>query len=132
MVSSNRRSPYPTGYLTSGIVTGDFNNDGILDLLAMSQDGTIALFLGNGDGTFQTPKTDTIGGLPAAIVLGDFNRDGILDFATTDSFANTTSISLGTGDGTFQSPVAYAVGSGPYDMATADFNGDGNQDLAVK
>src|SRR5579872_1985472 len=60
---------YPTGYFTSGIVTGDFNNDGILDLLAMSQDGTIALFFGNGDGTFQTPKTDNIGGLPVAIVL---------------------------------------------------------------
>jgi hypothetical protein len=44
---------YRTGYFTSGIVTGDFNNDGILDLLAMSQDGTIALFPGNGDGTFQ-------------------------------------------------------------------------------
>jgi hypothetical protein len=122
---------YQTGYFTSGIVTGDFNNDGILDLLAMSQDGTIALFLGNGDGTFQTPKTDNIGGLPVAIVLGDFNRDGILDFATTDYFANTTSISLGNGDGTFQSPVPYAVGSGPYYMATADFNGDGYQDLAV-
>jgi hypothetical protein len=122
---------YPTGYFTSGIVTGDFNNDGILDLLAMSQDGTIALFLGNGDGTFQTPKTDNIGGLPVAIVLGDFNRDGILDFATTDYIANTTSISLGNGDGTFQSPVPYGVGSGPYYMATADFNGDGYLDLAV-
>jgi len=90
----------------------------------MSQDGTIALFLGNGDDTFQTPKTDNIGGLPVAIVLGDFNRDGILDFATTDYIANTTSISLGTGDGTFQSPVPYGVGSGPYYMATADFNGE--------
>jgi FG-GAP-like repeat/Bacterial Ig-like domain (group 3)/FG-GAP repeat len=122
---------YPTGYFTSGIVTGDVNNDGIRDLVAMSQDGTIAVFLGNGDGTFQNPLTDTIGGLPVAIVLGDFNRDGILDFATIDYFANTTSISLGKGDGTFQSPVPYDVGSGPYSMATADFNGDGYLDLAV-
>jgi hypothetical protein len=122
---------YSTGYFTSGLVTGDFNNDGIIDLLAMSQDGTIAFFLGKGDGTFQSPITDTIGGLPVAIVVGDFNRDGILDFATIDYFANTTSISLGKGDGTFQSPVPYAVGSGPYYMAAADFNGDGYQDLAV-
>jgi hypothetical protein len=122
---------YPTGYFTSGIVTGDFNNDGILDLLAMSQDGTIAMFLGKGDGTFQTPQVDTIGGLPVAIVLGDFNRDGILDFATIDYFGNSASISLGKGDGTFQSPVAYAVGGGPYYVATADFNGDGYLDLTV-
>ena len=127
------RSPvtYPTGYFTSGIVTGDVNNDGILDLISMSQDGTIAVFLGNGDGTFQNPLTDTIGGLPVAIVLGDFNRDGILDFATIDYFANTTSISLGKGDGTFQPPVPYDVGSGPYSMATADFNGDGYLDLVA-
>jgi hypothetical protein len=127
------RSPvsYTTGYFTSGIVTGDFNNDGIVDLLAMSQDGTIALFLGKGDGTFQAPMTDTIGGLPVAIVGGDFNRDGILDFATIDYFANTTSISLGKGDGTFQAPVPYNVGSGPYSMATTDFNGDGFLDLAA-
>jgi hypothetical protein len=122
---------YPTGYFTSGIVTGDFNNDGILDLVAMSQDGTIAVFFGKGDGTFQTPKTDNIGGLPVAIVLGDFNRDGILDYATIDYLANTTSISLGKGDGTFQSPVPYAVGGGPYYIAAADFNNDGYQDLAV-
>jgi len=122
---------YPTGYFTSGIVTGDFNNDGILDLVAMSQDGAIALFLGNGDGTFQAPVVDNIGGLPVAIVMGDFNRDGILDLATIDYFSNTTSISLGKGDGTFKSPVPYAVGGGPYYIATADFNNDGDQDLAV-
>jgi hypothetical protein len=122
---------YPTGYFTSGIVAGDFNNDGIPDLLTMSQDGTIALFIGKGDGTFQTPKTDNIGGLPVAIVLGDFNRDGILDFATIDYFANSASVSLGDGDGTFKTPVPYTIGSGPFYMATADFNGDGYLDLAA-
>ena len=122
---------YPTGYFTSGILSGDFNNDGILDLLAMSQDGTMALFLGNGDGSFQTPMVDNIGGLPVAIVMGDFNRDGILDFATVDFFANTASISLGKGDGTFQAAVPYAVGGGPFYIATADFNNDGYLDLAV-
>src|SRR5271167_2478971 len=105
---------YPTGYFCSGIVAGDFNNDGILDLVAMNQDGTIQLFLGNGDGTFQTSITNNIGGLPVSIAMGDFNRDGILDYVTVDYFANTASVSLGKGDGTFQAPVPYQIGSGPY------------------
>jgi hypothetical protein len=128
---------YPAGYFASGIVAGDFNNDGILDLAIMSQGGDsgsagdVKLYLGNGDGTFQKALVDVVGGLPVAIALGDFNRDGILDFATTDYFANTASISLGNGDGTFQSPVPYGVGSGPYYIAAADFNNDHSQDLAV-
>jgi len=123
---------YPAGYFASGIVAGDFNNDGIPDLLVMNQDGTVDLYLGNGDGTFQAPLIDkSVGGLPVAMVMGDYNRDGILDFATIDYFANSASISLGNGDGTFQAPVSYAAGSGPYSLASADFNGDGNPDLAV-
>jgi len=128
---------YPAGYFASGIVAGDFNNDGILDLAIMSQGGSsgnagdVNLYLGKGDGSFQTAVNYVIGGLPVAIAMGDYNRDGILDFATTDYFANTASISLGNGDGTFQPPVPYAVGSGPYFITTADFNGDHRLDLAI-
>ena len=128
---------YPAGYFASGIVAGDFNNDGILDLAIMSQggstgsEGDVDLYLGNGDGTFKTALNDAIGGLPVAIVVADYNRDGILDFATTDYFANTASVSLGKGDGTFKPPVSYPVGSGPYFIATADFNGDHRMDLAI-
>ena len=105
---------YSTGYFCSGILAGDFNNDGILDLVAMNQDGTIQLFPGNGDGTFQTSITNNVGGLPVSIAMGDFNRDGILDYVTVDYFGNTASISLGNGDGTFQPFVPYQIGSGPY------------------
>lgn len=123
---------YPAGYFASGIVAGDFNNDGVLDLLLMNQDGTVDLFLGNGDGSFQGPFVDaSVGGLPVAIVMSDYNHDGNLDFATIDYFGNSASISLGNGDGTFQPPVPYPAGNNPYSLASADFNGDGNADLAV-
>ncbi len=126
---------YPTGIFTSGILAADFNQDGIPDIAAMSQgsgnDGDVKIFLGNGDGSFQTAISNNLGTFPVAIVAGDFDRDGILDFATIDYFANKVHISLGNGDGTFKPPVAYAVGSGPYSIASADFNNDTFPDLAV-
>jgi hypothetical protein len=123
---------YTAGYFSSGIVAGDFNNDGILDLLVMNQDGSVDLYLGNGDGSFQSPLVHTgVSALPVAIVMGDYNHDGNLDFATIDYFGNSASISLGNGDGTFLPSVAYAAGNNPYSLASADFNGDGNADLAI-
>jgi hypothetical protein len=123
---------YPAGYFASGLVAGDFNNDGVLDLLVMNQDTTVDVYLGKGDGTFETALVvNGIGELPVAIVAGDYNHDGFLDFATIDYFGNSALISLGNGDGTFQPPVSYAAGNGPYSLASADFNGDGNADLAV-
>lgn len=127
---------YPTGVFTSGILAADFNQDGIPDIAAMSQgstgsDGDVAVFLGNGDGTFQPAVENVLGTFPVSIALGDFDRDGILDFATVDYFAAKAYISLGNGDGTFRAPVGYAVGGGPFSIAAADFNRDGFLDLAV-
>jgi len=120
---------------TSGILIADFNQDGIPDITAMSQgdgtDGPVRIFLGNGDGTFQSPIVNNLGVFPVAIVAGDFDRDGILDIASIDYFANNAYISLGNGDGTFKPVVPYAAGGAPYSVALADFNNDNIADLAV-
>ncbi len=55
--------------VTGAIVTGDFNEDGKLDLAT----GTYIL-QGNGDGTFQTPVS--FGGTAEVLATGDFNGDG--------------------------------------------------------
>jgi hypothetical protein len=88
---------YPTNVFTSGIVTGDFNQDGIPDIAAMSQgstglDGDVAVFLGNGDGSFSGPVDNVLGTFPVSIAMGDFDRDGILDVATVDYFTGFISI----------------------------------------
>jgi hypothetical protein len=127
---------YTTNTFTSGIVSGDFNQDGIPDIAAMSQgstgsDGDVAVFLGNGDGTFRGPVDNVLGTFPVSIAMGDFDGDGILDVATVDYFANAAYVSLGNGDGTFKTPVAYAVGRGPYYIATGSLKKAGVLDLVV-
>jgi hypothetical protein len=64
----------------SSIAISDFNRDGNLDLaVANNGSGTVSIFLGNGDGTFQ-PKVDyaTIAS-PVGITTADLRGNGILD-----------------------------------------------------
>jgi len=110
------------------LTAGDFNGDGKLDLAVADDVGNeIDIFLGNGDGTVQTPTVTTDSLPPSSFVAGDFNRDGMLDLAVFNG--PSLSIFLGNGNGTFQSPINSAVSSGG-GMVVGDFNGDGILDLA--
>ena len=126
---------YTTGPFTSGIVTGDFNGDGIPDIATMSQgtgsDGDVAVFLGNGDGTFRGPVDNDLGIFPVAVTTADFDGDGILDIAAVDYFSGAAYVALGNGDGSFKTPVPYQASSGPYYITTGDLNRDGIPDLVV-
>jgi len=133
-------NPYPTG-----IVAGDFNRDGKLDLvITVCGDANcvapsaVQVLLGNGTGQF------AVGGVFAAgaqgtsadtLATGDFNGDGIPDVAVVTNGINrfgNVSILLGDGNGGFLPPVFYPVGgSSPVWVVVADFNGDHVLDLAL-
>jgi hypothetical protein len=111
------------------LVTGDFNGDGIVDLLATVNGGnSVQILLGYGDGTFR--DGESFSAQLNGIVVGDFNGDGKLDLAMASS--GTVTIFPGNGDGTFtggyQSPPMQSLAL----VAAGDFNGDGNQDLLVE
>jgi hypothetical protein len=119
------------------IVTGDFNNDGIPDLIVLgNQAGDIDLALGNGDGTFQPFRGIGGGcGYSRYIADGDFKNDGNLDLAvrTDPNFCyGNLYVTYGTGMGTLSGSILLLPPGSPFplQMIVADFNGDGNQDLA--
>lgn len=127
---------YPTPAQPAAIVSGDLNLDGWLDLVVSCQDpqqstGTIAVLLGNGDGTFQGYASYSAPTNLTAITLGDFNHDGFLDVAMSATAPGTVSVMLGSGDGSFQSPAGYNVGTNPLSILAADLNGDANLDLVA-
>src|SRR5580698_4339821 len=138
---------FATGNTPTSVASGDFNHDGILDLVVTNfSDNTVSVLLGKPDGTFASQQTYPTGNSPMSIVVADFNGDGILDLAVLnancipsrlgeDCGGGWISLLIGRGDGTFQPGANYAVGSAGYPptptLVAADFNGDGFPDLAV-
>jgi hypothetical protein len=123
------------------VAIGDFNGDGKPDL-AVSAPGCspgtngVAIFLGNGDGTFTAKGTLTASlSNPYSAVVGDFNGDGKMDLAVVDRGANTDSVFFffGNGDGTFQAPVGVSLGvsAAANQIVAADFENNGHLGVAV-
>src|SRR5262249_31994197 len=103
-----------------------------LDLVTANYNsGTISVLLRNGDGSFQSAATYTVGNNPIALAVGDLNNDGKLDLAVANYSSGTISVLLGNGDGTFQTPATYNVGNNPRGVAIADFDGFHGNDLVV-
>jgi hypothetical protein len=70
----------------------------------------MAVLLGNGDGTLQSPLLYPIGSSPAALVAGEFNGDGATDLAAPEG-GNSIAVLLSPSNAT-PAPAAVGPGSG--------------------
>ncbi len=119
------------------IAVGDFNGDGVQDLAVANRGisprypGSVSVYLGNGDGSFQTARNFGAGISPSSMAMGDFNGDGWQDLVVADYFSNDIWVLLGNGDGSFQAARNFEGCRNPVSVIVADFNGDGVPDLAV-
>lgn len=106
-------------------MVGDFNRDGKLDLA--TSDSQVLVFLGNGDGSFQTPSVVLSSGIPVA--TADLNGDDKLDLVVANvSQSAGITVLLGNGNGTFGPPSSFPPVDADFAIV-ADVNGDGKLDL---
>jgi hypothetical protein len=89
---------YPLGFAPTSIAKGDFNSDGIVDLVIRG-DGAARVLLGNGDSSFTlTPQmaapADSGYEHGASVAVADFNGDGAPDIAFVNYTNNSVAIML--------------------------------------
>ena len=139
------------------VIAADFNKDGKLDLAIPSNNnsGTLAILLGNGNGTFTTGNVYewfddsgcnplACGHYPISLVAIDLNGDNNLDLAIAprnpwyltcggyrcaEQYLGAV-VYLGKGDGTFVQQSGWMAGISPTWVEAGDFNRDGMPDLA--
>jgi hypothetical protein len=130
--------PKGSGYSNVSVAIADVNGDGKPDLLVANRfacatctNGSVAVLLGNGDGTFQSAVTYGSGGSETeSIVVTDVNGDGKPDVLVGNR--ESLGVLLGNGDGTFQPALSFSSYLA-YDnsIAVADVNGDGKLDVVA-
>lgn len=125
-----------SGARSSGtlIATGDFNGDGVNDIVVVNAtSGNAVVSLGGSYAQATqlngSPYLAPEGLTPSDIVTGDFNGDGRLDFAVSYAGSNNIGIFSNLGAGAFDG-AQVSVSKSPYRLVAGDFAGSAATDLA--
>jgi hypothetical protein len=143
------------GWSPRSVALADLNGDGKPDLVVANECsldypncveggiGSVAVLMGNGDGTFAAPVTYNSGGYEASsVAIADMNGDGKPDIIVANACTSNPNCEIGgngrvdvllnLGNGTFNPALSIDTGAWvALSVAVADVNGDGKPDAIV-
>jgi len=98
---------------------------------------SVAVLLGNGNGTFKPPVFYPVGQGANSAAVGDLRGNGINDLVVSNAYDNTVSVLPGNGDGTFQPAVNYSmsnntqVANDPGSVTLVSLRNNGRLDMVM-
>jgi hypothetical protein len=143
-VSESSGIAKPKGHYALGVLTGDFNNDGWVDIYVACDQTPSLLYINNGDGTFEEEALlrgaaldehgKALSGMGATAT--DYDHDGWLDIFRTNFSDERETLYRNRGNGDFDDVTSAAglarntsfVGWG---CGFFDFDNDGRKDLLL-
>ena len=125
---------YATPQSPHAVAAGDFDRDGIPDIVTANSDASsVSVFRFRFDTTLRDRRDFAVSGSSLyGVAVADVNKDGKLDILVS-SCCWHVSVLLGKGIGNFQAARDYSTGDFTYPsaLATADMNRDGNLDIVT-
>ncbi len=123
---------YP-GKIPINIAAGDFNKDGMDDLVVSMRYHKVIVLIAKGKGRFTDPQEIAVRGQPTGLVVGDYNRDKKVDIGVALAGSGNTGVQVlwGKDDGTFDPSKLFKGGGQPLTIVALDSNNDGYGDFVT-
>jgi len=115
----------------TNIISGDFNNDGNVDVIASNYDSSkYTIALNNGSGHFSIGEVMSGVFKPVFCVFADIDNDRDVDMIVPTNEENKIQVYKNTGQGIFYYTPPITANA-PVGICPGDFDGDGDQDFVA-